>query len=254
MRNTLLCLTVLSLAFFFSCEKKEEHPRLLIKMATRARYEQFFFTLDRYYEKLSEQNPYHFVISCDLDDPVMNSPKAIEKFATYPHLSVYYGNNQSKIEACNADIDKHPDFDILILASDDMIPVVEGFDRFIVSLNSLYFPDYSGAIHFNDGCQGTRVNTLPIIGKKYYDTFGYIYNPQYKSFFCDDEMTQVSRLLNKSIYVSQVIIEHHHPSIGNAPNDELYQVNSRFWEQDKMVYNARRSMNFGLEPENVGKR
>lgn len=112
------------LVFFFYPDFSfaRSDPSILIKIPTRAREQRFFTVLDQYYSKLSNKLPVHFVISCDEDDQVMNRDSVRAKFATYKSLSYYFGNSKSKIEACNKDLEKHPDFDILILGSDDMIP------------------------------------------------------------------------------------------------------------------------------------
>lgn len=222
-------------------------PKLLIKIPTRDRADQFFQVLDEYYGKLSKKIPYQVVVSCDYDDPVMNCPEIISKLDTYPNLTYYFGENSTKIEACNSDIGKHLDFDILLLASDDMMPIVKNYDLIIAKWMKSRFPDYDGILHFNDGYQGSKLNTLPIMGKKYYDRFGYVYYPGYKSLYCDLEMMQVSRLLGKAFYIPQVIIEHLHPAAGKAKEDSLYEKNNLYSKEDEQLYNAREALNFEIE-------
>ncbi len=224
----------------------DDLPRFMIKFPTRGRFEQFFTTLDLYYSHLSNKYPYHFVISCDSDDPVMNSPEAIAKLLTYPNLSFYFGKSKSKIEACNADLDKHMDFDVLILASDDMIPRVVGYDDFIAYFMLGLFPDYDGVLQFDDGFQHEAVNTFPIMGKKYFDRFGHIYDPSYKSLFCDNEMTEVSRMLNKCIYIDKVLIEHVNPWTGKVQADQLFLHNETYFWLDQQNYIRRRALNYWL--------
>ena len=50
------------------------------------------------------------------------------------------------------------------------------------------FPNYDGVLFFNDGYSSCKLNTLVICGCKYYDKFNYIYYPEYRSFFCDNEI------------------------------------------------------------------
>jgi hypothetical protein len=222
-------------------------PLLLIKIPTREREEKFFAALDQYYHLLSNQVPYHFLISCDLDDPVMNSEKVIEKLNHYPHLSYYFSHNSSKIEACNKDIEKHLDFDVILLGSDDMVPVVKNFDLIIMNSMKFFFPEYDGVLHFNDGFHGSFLDTLPILGKNFYAKFGYVYYPGYKSFYSDVEMTDVARLMNKIVYINKVIIEHKHPSNGKAINDSLYDKNSQYFMEDWLLYLTRQSQLFDLD-------
>lgn len=223
-----------------------EELKLLIKFPTRGRFERFFETLDQYYKKLSNKVPYHFVISCDIDDPAMNCEKAIDKLKSYPNLSYYFADNKTKIEACNRNINPQLDFDILLLASDDMVPIVDGYDEIIVSAMLKYFPDMDGVLHFNDGKQGNTLNTISILGKKYYRRFGYIYYPEYCSFYCDNEFMIVSRMLKKEVYIDSIIIEHRHFSYGKGNIDDLYIKNDQYWKRDYDLFINRSTKNFGI--------
>ena len=245
MKKSFYSLLICLFLFIIGLEGLEK-PRILIKFPTRGRFDKFFSTLDLYYDKLSKKYPYHFVITCDEDDPVMNNPEAIQKLNTYPHLSYYFGYNKSKIEACNANLEKHLDFDILILASDDMIPKVKAFDRAIVNYMKKEFPNFDGILHFDDGFQHKNIVTLPIMGKKYYERFGYIYHPSYVSLFCDNEMTLVAQMINKLIYINLLLIEHQHPLANKANYDSLYEKNDVFYERDRKVYFERYRRNFDL--------
>lgn len=226
-------------------------PKLLIKFPTRGRFEQFFNTLDLYYKQLSKIVPYEFVISCDLNDPVMNSEEAITKLNTYPHLSYHFSDNHSKIEACNQDMDFYDDYAVILLASDDMIPIKKGFDLVIMSAMKTHFPNYDGVLHFNDGYQGNHLNTLCIMGKNYYKQFGYIYHPDYKSFYCDAEFTQVSYMLNKAKYEDIILIEHRHPANGKAENDLVYLRNQNHIAADAETYFERQANFFDLSPDEI---
>ena len=230
------------------------YPELLIKIPTRGRPAPFFEALDAYYANLSGTVSYHFVISCDQDDLLMNSPEIIEKLRSYPHLSVYFGKSKSKVAACNCDIDKHPNFDILLLGSDDMIPIVYGYDRVIVDAMRQFCPQYDGMLHFNDGFKQAALITLPIMGRRYYQRFGYVYFPGYVSLFCDTEMTDVALFLNKVTYFDTVLIEHRHPDAGKRDRDELYIRNDSFYGVDSQLYNRRKHANFGLSLRDIGAR
>ena len=59
-------------------EKGESAMKLLIKFPTRARHDRFFEVLDMYYEKLSGEVEYEFLITCDDDDEQMNNPETIK--------------------------------------------------------------------------------------------------------------------------------------------------------------------------------
>lgn len=223
-----------------------EEPILLIKFPTRSRVEKFFTTLDRYYELLSGKHEVKFVITCDNDDFTMNNSEIKLKLAGYKNLKVEFGDHKSKIEAINAGLNRH-EFDIVLLASDDMIPIVKGYDDVIIDKMTKTFPNFDGVLWFNDGVQQNRLNTLCILGKTYYKTFGYIYNPEYKSLWCDLEFTQVGNILNKQKYFNDVIIRHEHHSATGIGFDELYSLNEQHESADKETYIRRQAKGFDLK-------
>ena len=114
----------------------------------------------------------------------------------FKNVEFFYGNSKSKIEAVNADMDKVGDWDVLLLASDDMIPQVKNYDEIIIQKMNEFFPDTDGVLWFNDGNR-KDLNTLCILGKKYYNRLNYIYYPEYKSTWCDNEFTDVGNILKK---------------------------------------------------------
>jgi hypothetical protein len=227
--------------------------KLLIHYPTRSRAEQFISTLSKYVSLLSGKHEVQIVASADEDDASM---RQAEVFSTKISLllteigSIHYGNSKSKIEACNADMDVCPDWDIVLLASDDMIPQVQDYDDIIIQAMQQHFPDTDGALWFNDGTDATKkgLNTLSILGRKYYERFGYIYHPDYKSYFCDNEHTEVAQQLGKLQYIDQVIIKHEHPVWGGNfdKNDKLYKQNDKHWKHDKALFEKRKKVNFGL--------
>jgi hypothetical protein len=216
--------------------------KLLIKFPTRERPEKFFKVLDLYYKNMKDSNNI-FVITCDIDDISMNNESVITKLKTYPNLKYYFDYNKSKVEAVNNNLD-NIDFDIVLLASDDMVPVKEGYDVLIKEKMKKNFPDTDGVLWFNDGFQGPNLNTLCILGKKYYDRFGYIYHPSYNSLYCDTEFTLVSKKLNKVKYFDDILIQHHQYSIVNDTPDNLYIKNDSLEPRDKIVFNKRYTENF----------
>ena len=220
--------------------------KLLIKFPTRNRPEKFLNVLRKYVDYLNNKNNYEIIISCDDDDESMKQDYVVDVINDYNNVKLFYNNNKTKIEAINANMD-NIDFDILLLASDDMIPLVKGFDNMIREDMNKYFPDTDGILWYNDGHQGNRLNTLCILGKKYYDRFKYIYNPEYKSFYSDNEFMEVGNILNKQKYIDNVIIEHQHPDYGYNVNDNLYNKNAQLVNYDLMIYNKRKSINFNLK-------
>ena len=186
--------------------------RLVIKFPTRNRPEKFKTVFSRYLTFLSGRHDVRFILSMDEDDLTMNNPEMhqwISTRAQNAQIECFYGNSKSKIEACNANLEG-VDGDVLLLASDDMVPVQMGYDDIIFGAFSQAFPDFDGAIKFWDGLRPKEdpLMTLTVMGFPLYKQFGYIYNPEYKSLYCDNEQTQVCATLNKLRRCDLCIIQH----------------------------------------------
>ena len=225
--------------------------KLLIKFPSRSRPARFMEVFGLYKSMLSGKHDVKFLFSFDEDDVTMNNP-GIHTWVANQGESVRacWGHSASKIEAVNADMQWSGDWDILLLASDDMIPMLQNYDDNIVSNMQKHFPDYDGVLHYNDDRQKENINTLCILGRKYYNQFGYIYNPEYKSVYADNEFTDVSRMLHKVVYIDEVIIRHYWMELGV---DALYIRNEdkRLYERDQSVYAHRKANNFGLKHANA---
>lgn len=221
--------------------------KLLIKFPTRGRPDKFFTTLNLYSENCSDINNTFFLITIDRDDVTMNNPTVLDKLNTLKNVFVFVGDSETKTDAINRDIsDFTEEWDMLLLASDDMIPQSKSYDLVIKKLMKEHFPDTDGVLHFNDGYQKENLNTLCILGKKYYERFNYIYYPEYKSCWSDNEFMEVSRLLNKVVYYDLVVIRHEHPDWGFDNHDNIHTLNSLNYNHDLNLYNNRKKINFGL--------
>lgn len=218
--------------------------KILCKFPSRSRPEKFKKVFSLYKSMASGKHELTFVLSFDSDDESMNN-KTMKKWLSKQGDNVhwFYGDSTTKISAVNADMNRGWKFDILLLASDDMTPIMSNYDDVIVKDMLDHFPDFDGVIQYNDGFRRDRLNTLCILGKPYYDRFGYIYHPSYTSVYADNEFTDVSYALNKAKYIDKVVIQHR---LMEAGNDALYQRNEHrsLYEKDKMVYSLRRSLGY----------
>jgi len=220
--------------------------KLLIKYPTRNRKTKFFSTLQKYSNYLSNKVDVEFLITMDTDDSELNNDFVKEVLDSYDNLTYVYGDSKTKVEAINKDLDKINDWDVLLLASDDMIPFIKGYDEIIINEMKNNFPDTDGVLWFNDGYQENRLNTLCILGKKYYERFGYIYHPNYKSVWSDNEFMSVANMLNKQKYFEQVIIKHEHPDYGFGSRDFIHMTNQKNESSDRQLFELRKSKNFYL--------
>jgi len=239
--------------------------KILYKYPTRDRPLKFARCLNQYYKLMDQDSDFEFAITVDNDDPAMNNPETREFLNQVKNATYNFGDSKTKIEAINSDI-PDTDWDILVLVSDDMIPEVEKFDNIIREKMIKHFPDTDGVLWFFDGWR-KDLNTLCILGRKYYDRFGYIYHPDYKSFWCDAEFTEVANKLGKQVFIDQVIIRHLHPDIvmqdkatyekfaaflpeyshqGSFGHDMLWQANGKLDKIDNELYDKRKAKGFDL--------
>lgn len=220
--------------------------KILFKLASRSRPLKLFSCLENINKRVKDKDNYKILCTLDKDDIMMNNTAHINKLSEYHNTEFIFGESKSKIDAINRDMQGR-EFDILINTSDDMDFVVFGFDEVIRNDMAKHFPDTDGALHYNDNTKaGDHLMTMSIIGKKYYDRFGYIYHPDYTSLWSDNEATSVAKLLNKYKYLPTVLFHHNHPGWGKAQYDNQYLRTESFYNKDKEVFERRQKINFGI--------
>lgn len=216
--------------------------RFLIKYPTRGRPGQFIRQVQKYRAFLSRRNPARFVVSIDEDDRTMHSADVKAFMGRQRDMQVFVGASKGKIEAVNANFDKLGDYDVLILASDDMVPQVRNYDLIIERLMMQHFPNMDGCLHFDDGLNKHGLNTMPIAGKKFFDEQGYIYHPEYISEFCDDHFMKRSEKMGKSVKSDLCLFKHEWMKASGK--DDTYRRNSGFWDRDKATYQKHLALGF----------
>lgn len=228
--------------------------RILLKCPTRSRPQKVMATLAQYVKLANHPELLGVAISCDDSDVTMSRNLVHEELhrilgKTAWH-QIFTSPNKNKIQACNANIaDIKWEWDIVVLVSDDMIPQIQGYDDVIRNHMMARFPDTNGILWCNDGAQGNNLNTLTIFGRKMYEHFGYLYHSDYKSLFCDTELTDLCKgdLKDKCLYVPYCIIRHEHPGTGFAQNmDALYDRNQKYWDEDMYTYIRRKTYKYDV--------
>ena len=226
-----------------------EPYKILVKFPTRSREKRFKEVFEKLIEYRSDKINTYFMLNLDTDDEIMNNENMfsyINSFNLNDKIDIFIGRSKNKIHAVNRDLDKYSKpWDIVVLISDDMTPIKENYDDIIRQAMYDSFPDTDGIVFFPDGF--TEMNTLPIIGKKYYDRFDYIYHPDYFSFFCDNHLHIVADLLGKHKRINEVLFRHDHPLWTGEGYDKLYEKNQLDWGHDEKVFNKFAKINFELE-------
>jgi len=218
------------------------NKKIIIKFPSRERPKKFRDCLANIIETISDLDNILILVTVDEDDESMRWVKNIDK----PFVKVIFGKSESKIHAVNRDMNLIDfNWDYLVLMSDDMMFIKQHWDKEIISK----FKDIKSPliIHYpTDLLHGQRIITMPIMNKKFYDYFGYIYEPSYKSLFCDDEQTFVSKKLNFYKKYEFSIAVHLHPIYTNEQFDRLLTVNQEENNNDFKNFEYRKIINFGL--------
>lgn len=220
--------------------------RILCKYPTRGRPAHFISRLREWTRLAYDPSKIAFLVSYDEDDATMNDVVIEQAESIHPSVVCVEGNSKSKIEACNKDLPEYAgDWDIVLLISDDMVPVREAWDDLIRKMMGRYFPDTDGALWFWDGAQ-KKINTLECVGRKRWEANGRVlYHSSYSSFFCDNETTAVGLRDKKLIFISESIAHHQHPAwLRGMKPDATYARNNRFWRADESNFARRQAAGF----------
>lgn len=217
--------------------------KILVKYASRGRRQRFFDGLDNIFELAEFPDRLLVLITLDEDDPEMCNDEVKEKLSTYKNIHVCWGLSKNKIHATNRDFDKIPehfnDWHIVANFSDDQRFTIYGWDTMIrVDFNNVS-PDFSHYMAYLDPDTKGSLSTLFISGRKFYDAFNFIYDPQFSSLFCDNVAEDAAKHLGKYHYTGYEIYRHHNPSYGYADfkPDQLYLDQQKIgWDVDMKLY------------------
>lgn len=211
------------------------NKKILMKVTSRERPEKLLECVKAYIHKANNTEDMVWLFTADADDNLFTDElKNCLSILTKNNLRIIFNYSNSKIHAINRDVDFVKEWDILLNISDDQIPILQGYDDII----RLAMPDdLDASLWFHDGVQ-KRINTQEIIGYNYYNRDNFIYDPRFKSFFCDNLSTLVAIKRGKMIRSNKCLIEHQHPG-WNAKykTDNLYKRNDLFWKHDEDLYN-----------------
>ncbi len=213
--------------------------KILVKIPSRGRPAELKARLKEFVN-LSHLDTTYFIVVCDDDDKTM---LWFEKEFTHPRVMFYYDPPSTKISVHNAHVSDE-EWDILVAASDDMIPV-EGYDKIIEEEMIKHFPYRNGALWFNTS-DNDMTCTLTVIGRKLYDSFDYVYNPSYRSYYCDDEYSRILTKLGRLKRIERSVITHKVYQ-DNHPADATFLKSMVDSIHDMSLYKTRRASHFGMD-------
>lgn len=214
-----------------------ENKTILINFASRSRPWECLSAIRSIFDNadLIGLGRIEILFKFDEDDPEFEKYEALGRFGR-----LRIGKSDSKIHAINRGGIGELEWRWLVNMSDDMRFIKQGWD---ILVRELCGPDTF--LHLPDNYAGDKLCTMSIMGRKYYDRFGYVYHPDYKSFFCDNEAHEVAQILGCYKLGPAGVIEHRHPAAG-FPTDQQYKDNNKNWNHDKAIYEQRKKINFGL--------
>lgn len=219
--------------------------RLLVKWPSRSRAKLFERTATKYVELATRKEALHFLFTLDSDDNDLSAYKAaIAKVFDGLSYTIDIGSSRNKVHAINRGMEEAGEWDVVYLASDDMVPVREGWDAHIIDT---FKPIDSDHLLWLNSAEQRRIPTLMAMDRAYYERFGYLYHSDYVSLFCDNEAGEVAEALGRLIKDEEVYIRNMSPDWGGPiPVDTLYRRNNRYYGIDRRTYLARKAAGFPI--------
>jgi hypothetical protein len=212
--------------------------KFLINFATRSRPSKYHACIKNLRECFTD---YKVLLKVDRDDPYVR-----DYFETvYEEVIIKLGYSESKVHAINRDIPADG-WDVLINTSDDVQWLKIAGSVIEKSAQPDLFLHFPEAYAESQAKKQRRPSTcvVSIMDRIYYNRFGYVYNPEYISLYCDNEATEVARKLGRYKFVPIVICEHLHPVTGKVKTDDQYRYTQSFAQEDKTTFIRRRNFNF----------
>jgi len=221
---------------------------ICVKFPTRERPDKFLEYITQCMN-MQETDRVRYQITLDEDDPKLAD---YEQILQDLDVTAFVGKSGSKVIACNRDMELSGEWDIVVLMSDDMWCVKKGWDIILIEEMHARYPDLDGVLFHPDGRKDTAahnggrgLNTMCIMGRKYYDRFNYLYHPDYQSLCCDDEFTDVADILKKQFRAKEMLFEHkHYSSHRDVKADRLMRHNESLYQRDRAVYRRRKANRF----------
>jgi hypothetical protein len=112
----------------------------------------------------------------------------------------------------------------LITIADDFAPCLH-WDTELLKV----IPDLKGQYVIAVNMGGFRPDLLmfTLMTRPYYERYGYVWYPEYKGMYADDDFTAVAKRDGVIINARHLFFEHRHPSYGTAPDDAAYRWENR---------------------------
>lgn len=209
--------------------------KISIIHATR-RPDEAFKAMVHWLNHASMTLPLEYILSIDTTD---GGNYHYKDHLEYDDLKIIRNNNRSAVDAFNRGAEAATG-DLFVCISDDM----ECHWNWDINLRETVKEKESFLLKTDDGLQPTLV-TLPIMDRKYYESFGYIYHPDYNHMWVDTEMTAVA-IMSGRYLKCDLKFPHAHYTTNRSKYDEVNRRNDSTWAQGEALFNDRLQFNFGI--------
>ena len=227
--------------------------KILFNYTTRSRRYNFLRGIDSIKDNIQDKKSYHILISVE-NEMHDNAMHPLPDLACPHTYKVNPNAPTDKVDAINRDLneflEEYP-ADIIVNMSDDMVFTQKGFDEIIRKYfmyeeeGNALITSYSTDrfIHFPDGNRDDLC-TMSIIGIDYYNRDEYIYHPDYKSLWCDNEAQLVAQERGCYVKGNTVIFNHLHPAFHKGSYDKQYRETEALSGVDAVTYRNRKANGF----------
>lgn len=222
--------------------------KILFKFPSRSRPEKFFAAIKNIQENISDQDNYLISVNLDYNDHTMLTHEVTKEIDSLKNVIIHWGHSRSKVDACNRNVETEQEYpwDILVLTSDDMDWIKFGFDDLIREAFKRE-GSLDRVMHVRDGYDHDPIVSVPILGKEWYTTYGYVYHPSYLSLFCDEELYLLAKQIDKLILSELEIVIHQHPVWTGGKVDHQLKHTQSYHAIDKITFQKRQRLNFFIK-------
>jgi len=172
-------------------------------IVTRGRPDSLEATIESAFST-AKTNNVEFIVYVDDDDQ-----ETIERceLLTYPKLKVFKGPRPHIIAEAYNVVYEHCSNDIIMVCCDDIRFMTVGWDQLVIDKFDK-IDDKIGIVYGNDLVKGEKMATLPFMHRNWIDIVGYILPPYFIRENGDTWLTEVSNMINRRIYIPDMIIKH----------------------------------------------
>jgi hypothetical protein len=218
---------------------------LLIKFSPSGDPEAFKQAFSRYLTMLSGLHQVRFVVTIRNQDGLLSTPQFrtwLETRSKNADIEVHYGDYKGPVDATNAYI-KCRSSEIVLIASEEMVPTIMGYDHHLISLYIATFPNFDGAIKFWDGIRPKEdpKMTMPVLGSNLLMKLGAVYHAEYSESFYQEDLTMTC--IQGSMIVRCDFQLFEPGGLLNTRQSELVQLPT---QGDTALYRSRHDMQFPI--------